>query len=578
MEQKVLKRLTDLVGETRHRKMEALRCYRPIGKQLLFHTSRAKERIVRGGKRSGKTVAASAELASAVTGVPIIGPDGKPLPRKYPKANMLVWVIGWDLAHIGQTLHRVLFQSDYFRVLPGEDGNWFALNRANSAHMARFDESQPAGPMIPERMIKSGSWGWENRAENIFKSVVVNSPWGETKICAFPSTAIQAKQGDAVDLIWIDEDLRFSHHVSEYQDRLADKSGHLIWSAWPHGTNDALVTMSERANQQADADDPRVSEVVLRFSDNPFIPSTDKEDAIGRMDSEEDRRSRDYGEFLLDTVAMYNYIPSKHGIFKIIPEDPFTEQYRGDVLSDIYTTHGQFPDEWTRYLAIDPSHTRTAALIGVVPPPKVNGKDMGGVLIIENEVILKKAGADELAIALKPYMTRRFEAFVMDFNMGRQTRVGAGRGSTIMGLYQDAFQRCGHKSRITSHGFIPGNNVIQSRTNEVRTMMSPDQNGRIRLRLVVDSTYATQREFGTYRKKTVLDQILDEPANSRTHDAMNALEYLVSYVFTCPEAYVDPSRYRSKSPVYRKAQQLKEKWKQKQGGDFCHIGPGALHS
>ena len=69
--------------------------------------------------------------------------------------------------------------------------------------------------------------------------------------------------------------------------------------------------------------------------------------------------------------------------------------------------------------------------------------------------------------------------------------------------------------------------------------------------------------------------IVDEPANARKHDAMSAMEYLVSYVYNSPEPYIEPSRYSSGSPAYRKAQQMLAKWKRKgEQNEYCHIGPG----
>lgn len=555
--------------------MEALRCYRPTQNQLRFHESLASERIIRGGKRSGKTVAAAAEFASAVTGIPILRPDGTPIPRKYPERDLLCWVIGWDLTHIGQTIHKYLFRSGYFDILPNSDGTWRTMNPADPADAERAAERRPAGAMIPDRLVIPDSWGWLDKAENVFRQVQVRSPWGVSMICAYPSTSIQAKQGDAVDLIWIDEDIRFSAHVSEWQDRLSSKKGRLFWSAWPHGTNDALVEMSERAAEQAEDDHPDIMEVVLRFSDNPFIDDNEKRKAVARMRTEEDRRSRDYGEYLLDRVVMYDFIPAKHGIVKILPDDPYSAKFADDPLCKIYTREGEFPYSWTRYLSVDPSHTRTAVLFGVVPPPEYGGYHLGKVLIVENELIAKKASAYDLAKAVREIARdRRYEAFVMDHNMGRQTRVGLGIGSTVMSIYEDAFRRVGLESRASKSSFIPGNNIINSRTSEVRAMMNPDSDGRIRLRFVLDKTYHTQREFGTYRKKTVLDQVLDEPANARIHDAMNAMEYLASYVYNTPEPYVDPATFSTGSVSFKRAQALLAKWRNRDNGVYCHIGPG----
>jgi hypothetical protein len=489
---------------------------------------------------------------------------------------MLCWVIGWDLAHIGQTLHRVLFEPGYFRVIPDAvTGRWRSFNPANPEDNSRYAESEEAGPMIPERLVIPKTWAWENRAENVFKTVSVRNPWGIVRICAFPSTGIQAKQGDAVDLIWVDEDIRWPQHVKEWQDRLSDRKGRMMWSAWPHGSNDALVEMSERAQEQSALENPDVHEIVLRFSDNPYIDSEEKRKSIDRMRTEEDRRSRDYGEFLLDTIAMYEFVPAVHGVHQIIPEDPFSQQYSGDYLSQMWTREGKFPDNWTRYLAIDPSHTRTAVLFGVVPRPDFDGQDFQGYLIVENELVAKKVSARQLADQIKPLVAgKNYEAFIIDYHMGRQTRVGGGAGDTAMSLYEQAFRETGIKSRLTGHGFLPGSSVRSARHMEVRAMLQPDKNGRVRLRFAMNKTYHTQKEFSTYRKKMMAEEVLDEPANARTHDCMAALEYLTSYVFNTPEPYIAPDSYRTGSPAYRKAQQLLAKWKKGSDQGYCHIGPG----
>ena len=102
--------MAQVTAERSRRQREALRLYRPMPKQAVFHGSLASERIVRGGNRSGKSMSAFAETASAATGFPIIGPDGAPLQFKYPtKRPLLIWVIGYDQRHVGGTIYRMLF-------------------------------------------------------------------------------------------------------------------------------------------------------------------------------------------------------------------------------------------------------------------------------------------------------------------------------------------------------------------------------------------------------------------------------------------------------------------------------------
>ena len=88
------KRIAEVSAERKRRGSEGLRLYRPMPSQLDFHASMASERIVRGGNRSGKSMSAFAETASAATGIPISGPDGNPLPYKYPtNYPLMIWLI-----------------------------------------------------------------------------------------------------------------------------------------------------------------------------------------------------------------------------------------------------------------------------------------------------------------------------------------------------------------------------------------------------------------------------------------------------------------------------------------------------
>ena len=89
-------RIKSLSAEMQSRRRDALRIYRPRSPIIeKFRTSDASEKILRGGAGSGKSCAGFAELASAATGIPIIGSNGLPMKRKYPKGPLLIWVIGF---------------------------------------------------------------------------------------------------------------------------------------------------------------------------------------------------------------------------------------------------------------------------------------------------------------------------------------------------------------------------------------------------------------------------------------------------------------------------------------------------
>ena len=571
-------RLKDVVSEKQRRDTEALRIYRPYGGQIDFHQSGASEKVIRGGKRSGKTVAAVLEFASVATGQTIIGHDGKPIERHMrmpdPDDPLLMWVIGWGLSHIGQTLYRKLFEpglgSNMRAIRDLETREWRAFNPSDPDDADRHDESVVVGPAIPSRFIDQSSWSFENKAARTFEGVRLKNG---TYLYAFPSSSKHPKQGDAVDFIWIDEDIQIEEHVKEWQDRLPDRDGSLIWSAWPHRNNDALITMSDRAMAVKDDDDKEIMEVVLRQSANPFIPKANLAKARARMLTDEDIRSRDYGDFLFDTIQMYSFVPPVNGIYNLNSGDTYTRETKEDPVSNYWTKDQRFPREWTRYIAMDPSHTRTGIVFGVVPPPDHPfRKRFKKLILIEDELELKKATPDMVAQAIKEKMgTFTYEAFIIDQQIGRQTSAGNRDGLTVAQEYERSFREKGIKSRATENSFIWGHRKRHERYTIVRKWLDGPS---CLVMVVMDKTPALRKEFNTYRKKCISGDVFDEPSNPRIHDMMAAFEYLISYVDTVEEPYIDPMEYEdSSNPVVLKAKRMKAKWDKKDNPDYCHIGP-----
>lgn len=561
---------------------EVLSVYRPTVQQEPFHQCDAREIILRGGKRSGKSTAAAVAFASRVMGQSIIGLDGKHIPLHYqvskPDDPKTYWIIGWAVDHIGQTLYRLLFepgQRGRLRIIKNAQQQWEMFNRNNPDHAARAKESRLAPPLIPPRMIVPKSWSFESRAGNVFEKVeLVN---GAT-IYAFPSSSQHPKQGDAVAGIWIDEDIQHADHLEEWQDRLTDEDGWLIWSVWPHVANHALIAMLDRADSAEDDPKANIRQFQLRMTQNPYFTEEAKERSLERMGDDDSIARRDAGELLWESMMMYDFAPAMHVIKSKKAEGRPRDAY--EYLADLLETKAVLPQSWTRYMAIDPSHTRTAVLVGVVPPP--DGEiAMGNRLIIESEYIGKRQSADELAQALAGlYSGLHFEAFVMDQNAGRQTAAGRSSGDTNFSVYSRAFQKAGLRSRITEHGFIPGCNQTQKRYQLVRELMLPQHDGWPGLLLVERKTWTTRDEFHTYRKKHQKiagekEIMLDEPANPRKHDAMAALEYLVAYLAPFLQqgtAYVPPEhRSAGGSGAYRAAMAMRQRLGE---SEYVHLGPG----
>lgn len=572
-------RLVRIFQESQTREKEALKCYRPMNAaQLRVHESNAKELIARGGKRSGKSTSIACEFVSRILGECITREDGTRIPLKYPAPTKddkrIYWVIGYDVNHIGQTLYRLLFEPGLFRVTK-ENGKWRAWHPERDAHLP----SEPCGPAVPPRMIEEIDW--ESRSAKHFREVrLVNG----AMIRAYPSTARTPKQGDPVSGLWIDEDIQSPEHLKEYQDRLTDRDGWFLWSAWPHVENDALMGLLDRAEDTVNEEKPLIEAVKLVMSDNAFITDTSKEHAFARMGDEEEVLRRNEGELLLGSIAMYDFVKGLHTINK--PKGPvkFDPTEWRDYLTQLYLDYGNFPASWTRYMAIDPSHTRTGVCFGVVPPPEVDGIHFGNMVIVEREIVLKKANATVLAEACAKVMRGlRYEAFVMDKAMGRKTNVGT--DLTIFEVYAQAFKAAGLFSAQTKNWFVPGINITEQRYRAVRNALEVNNEGKVGVLLVGERTPQTQQEFKSYRKRVRraadgLPLILDEPANPKAHDCMAALEYLIAFLeleFARGAGYVTPREQVSTggSAAYRASQLNLFGRKPEESSEYVHLGAGA---
>ena len=488
--------------------------------------------------------------------MPIIGPDGEPLPHKYPTDRALtLWVIGYDLKHIGQTIHRMLFRPGAFKIIRDlKTGQWRAYDPNDPADTERESEVGLSPPLIPDRMLDkkttSDGFSWEKKAERSFNICRLANG---TEICAYSSKG-EPKQGDPVDLIWIDEDIEYARHVQEWQSRLSDRKGRLIWSAFPHTRNDALQRMNERAEEDADNPNPDVQEFRLVFSNNPFIDADEKRKRLKGWTAEE-ALARDRGEFLTDRVLVYpNFNIGIHGVG--IGDTPLDRAIRSNGM--------QPPREWTNYLAIDPGHTTQAILFLAVPPP-----EFGDCVVLWNELYLHGKSADELAKQAASLASgRRFEAFIIDSHAARQSYMGMG-GHTISRQYSEAFARFSLSSKLTGNSFINGSDNVGGRVMLVRESLGIRNDGSTRIRVIEATTPNLQREFRLYKKKVTRDEISDIPADRNNH-LMQSLEYGMSYDPHYSPAMPEEAR---PSPGIR-AYQL---WKAggKKPDSHVQMGPGA---
>lgn len=527
---------------------------------------------------SGKTLAVVMEFASRLLGIPITREDGTQIPLRYRKPTKknpgLYWVIGLNIDHIGQTLYHRLFSEGLgcnFRIIQ-DNGKWRAFNP--NTDRGRYEESKLSPPLLGDYLIEPKSWHMESAAGNVFKSVrLING----VTLCAYATTGDNPKQGDAVDGIWLDEDTANASFLKEWQDRLISVRGWFLWSVWPKVANEALIKTLDRAKRY-EPDDATAPVKVFQLvgSENPYSDKEGIAEGLARMDDDDDAAHRDRGDIegFISGRRMYDF-----GSFHIIKPQPREQLISPlEVLEQLFDRERLLPSSWTRYLVIDPSHTRTACLVGVVPPPEWENVGMGQRLIVEQEIVVRKHTPSMFAKAVADQVgSLQFEAFIMDQMMGRQTTVGS--DTTVFQIYEEQFRQRGLQSRLTKSGFMRGCNDKALRRRTVRTMLEPMIGGLPTL-MVHNRCQQTIREFYNYRKKEIKDNQgqmipLDEASNERIFDCMAAIEYLAQYVaerFRDGTAYVEPEQRRGTgSWSYHAAQSM---LKQFQKSEYVHMGPG----
>ena len=487
-----LSQLKEVQAELHGRKIEALRLYEPMPHQEEFHSCMASERIVLGGNRGGKTLAVAVEAARAATGQ---DPHGK-----YPETDGNLAIVGRNWPHIGLVVYPILMKAGAFRIVKDEStGQWRSLRPGEDKA-----KSKPAPPLIPPRMIKEVSWVLKN-AGYLNKVELING-W---TIWCFSSEG-EPPQGYQADLIWIDEDVNNENFVGESQARLADRKGRFVWSAMPHSKNDALIGLCERADRAVEENiaNPIIKKFTFRFLDNNFIDAEEKRKNIERWSAlgADEVRMRAEGEFTTESTLMY---PNFNQAVHVLKREELP----------------QVPEDWTRYVAIDPGHSVMASIFGAVPPDE-------SFLLIYDELYIRNCNAliwgEEFEKKVKH---QQFRAFVMDMHGGTLRDLGSGR--LPHELYTEELRKRKIRSLATNYGFVPGSDDIMARTNLVRQMMHIRGDGSVRLKVLESACPNLLRELKRYRKKTTnvngVTYVTDVPYTRGDVHAVQCLEYLCAY-------------------------------------------------
>jgi hypothetical protein len=473
---------------------------------------------------SGKSTCAAAMFAGAAIDWDITMGDGTKIPMRRPwqKGRPLrMWVIGFDLKHIGQTIHRLLFQPGLFKIIKDETtGQYRTFKPWVPEDAARESEAKASPPLIPSRYVEPGSWDWENKKGREFKSVKIRDPLSGhrlAEIFAYSSKA-DPKAGDPVDFIWIDEAIENADHFKEWRARLFDLRGSLIWSSWPAVNNDALATLTEEAVKEAKKPNPLVRETVITLSANKALSQEVRDEALGMFTSEEERRARDRGEYVTDLLRMYplfdEYIHQA-----IVDGDP------DEVSRILRATGGTPPQDWTVELVLDPGTAHPGVLFCAIPPHLIG---RGRSFVVWDELSPDRHDATQLAKLVADKLGgRRANRFIIDWQAGR--RKAEGYEITIGDNYKRAFKKAGIVLEDGELNWTIGSNNVGGRIGILQEHMHIEPNGLPKLRIVRNRCEKLCAQLIKYKKYCVNNDVKDDkPASGQTIDLAVALEYFIA--------------------------------------------------
>lgn len=489
--------------------------------------SQASEILIRGGNRSSKSMCAAMLFASIARDKPITTWDGKLIEtrRQWQKGRPLVmWIIGLQLNHIGQTIYRLLFRAGAYKIIRDLKTDEFRAYRPwDPLDSCRLHEAKPSFPLIPASEIEDKGWSWHQKAARQFESCRLKNG---TEIWTFASTA-DVKQGDPVDVIWIDEAIANPDHYPEWQVRLPDVKGRIFWSSWPRRGNPALVRLTERAAEQKEEFDRgirkklNVEEFLFTFSGNPFIDDEEKL-KIREGLTEEELRARDSGEYDLDNMKIYPWFDTS--IHRAIGRIPEEDDAIGKLLRE---RKGIPPADWTHELTLDPGTAKPAILLCAIPPQEL-WDDGEPYLIPYKEFYKARQTANDLALEVSAFARAnfiQFNRFIIDGQAARITPMGF--AGTIGDHYSKAFEKYGLFCSQSGQYFTPGSPDFSQRVMVVENWLRM-RNSRPQLRIVVENCKNLVWQMMHNQKHVSENRVEEKEAKNQFNDVRVCLEYWAS--------------------------------------------------
>lgn len=519
-----------LLREKIKRESEALRLYEPQPHQEAYHRSKVSSVVMQKGNQVGGTLCGAVEVARAVT--------GQDPYNKYPKKNGVVALLGYGEKHIGTVFYPKLFKPGAFDVIRDLDtGKWRTFRpwpEAKGGDLERESEKTQAPPLIPNRFL-DGRPAWVKRNERIFSVVRFVNGW---ELRAFNSAGDSGQaQGFEADLYWVDEDIEKAGWINEIFGRLVKRDGLLRWTAIPHGKNDEMMRLIEKAHEDSEKAEPTTAVIRATIFDNHYLKekSVAKRVEDWKAQGDDIYRQRALGELNLESTLMYPRFNRRlHDVMNV-------DDHSSQAQKILAERMGYPPSDWTVYVAIDPGWTTTAIMFLTVPPP-----EMGGEIFIFDECYMHDATSVTFGEAMQlKCRDRVIEAFIMDMHGGRLRSISS--GEIPVDKYTDALRERGIKSEQLGFHFRQGEESHKRREEVMRNMLAIRRDGKPQLMVVTGTCPNFCKEMENFRKKTVKymgkDMPIDEGNRRVMTHAVEAVEMSVAldlgYVKPRPKAQRD---------------------------------------
>ena len=450
--------------------------------------------------------------------------------------------IGLKIEHFS-TIHRLLFRPGVYKIIKDlETLKWRAWMPWIESDLNRRDECKPSWPLIPHSMVDPKSWSWESKSSRQFTHVTLP---GKAEIWCFPSTARDPRQGEPVDVIWIDEAIEYPAHYQEWQMRISDERGRIFWSSWPRRGNPALVELKDRAQEQAEEisrgerEHADVEEFVYVFENNPFIPAEEKRKRKEGM-TEEEWQARNYGEFLSDASKIYPFFDKN-----VHCAVPYDQNLDDEIAKVLRANNGIPPANWTHELVLDPGTTKPCVLMVAVPPPDLCEEDKP-VFVIYREIYQGRMTAHDIALKIHEWTPdgATFNRWVIDNQAGR--RIPEGFTESIATNYADRFKdlEISCQNPGPASGFHIGNPDFPTRRSKMDEAIRVQESTAMpSLRVVAEHCPSTVYQLTNNQLSVQGDFVLDRPNEREKNDCRVCVEY---WIASNPK-WVNPMERRSKA-------------------------------